>query len=97
LAIPTGVSRVVQAIHAAGHYSVCYVEAGAFQTGFPDDDDVATSDYGAGQGDMKMKGYPNEWWFDISGFKDYAAGEPSTITGAAANIAAGLQLQLVCP
>jgi hypothetical protein len=75
LAIPTGVSRVVQAIHAAGHYSVCYVEASAFQTGFPDDDDFATSDYGGRARRYEMKGYPNKWWFDISGFKDYAAGD----------------------
>jgi hypothetical protein len=34
--IPTGRSPVVQALHAAGKYSICYVEAGAQQPSFPD-------------------------------------------------------------
>jgi hypothetical protein len=88
--IPTGPSPVVEAIHAAGHYSICYVEAGAFQTGFPDDADYAPADYGNKAKQYRMQGYPNEWWLDISGFRNYVAGEPSTLTGAAVNIAAAL-------
>jgi len=90
LGIPTGLSPVVQAIHAAGHYSVCYVEAGAFQAGFPDDPDFAKKDYGHGAKRYEMSGYPNEWWFDLAGFKNYVAGEPSTLNPVAENIAAGL-------
>jgi hypothetical protein len=90
LGIPTGASPVVQAIHAAGHYSVCYVEAGAFQAGFPDDPDFAKKDYGYGAKGYEMSGYPNEWWFDITGFKNYVAGKPSTLNPVAVNIAAGL-------
>src|SRR5450631_2190714 len=44
--IPTGPSPVVRAIHAAGHYSICYVEVGAYQQGFPDNAHFARSDYG---------------------------------------------------
>lgn len=88
--IPTGPSRVVTAVHAAGHYSVCYVEAGAFQAGFPDDGDFAAVDYGAKAKRYEMRGYADEWWFDISGFRAYVSGEPSTLTGAAPNIAAAL-------
>ena len=90
LAIPTGASPVVQAIDAAGHYSICYVEAGAYQTGFPDDSDFAPADYGNRRRRYQMQGYPNEWWFNIAGFRNYVAGEPSTLTGAAVDIAAGL-------
>ena len=90
LGIPTGLSPVVRAIHAAGHYSVCYVEAGAFQAGFPDDADFAKKDYGYGAKRNEMSGYPNEWWFDLAGFKNYVAGEPSTLDPVAENIAAGL-------
>ncbi|MGD0808732.1 MAG: endo alpha-1,4 polygalactosaminidase [Acidimicrobiales bacterium] len=90
LGIPTGPSPVVKALHAAGHYSVCYVEAGAFQTGFPDDADFAKKDYGYGAKRYQMSGYPNEWWFDIAGFKNYVAGKASTLDQVAANIAGGL-------
>jgi Glycoside-hydrolase family GH114 len=90
LGIPTGPSKVVKAIHAAGHYGVCYVEAGAFQAGFPDDSDFAESDYGHRAKRYEMQGYSNEWWFDIAGFKNYVAGRPSRLAGAAVNIAAGL-------
>jgi hypothetical protein len=89
--IPTGPSPVVQAIHAAGHYSICYVEAGAYQEGFPDDSNFATADYGGtGDASTQMQGYPDEFWFDLTGFKNYVAGDASTLTGAAPNIAAGL-------
>jgi hypothetical protein len=57
LGIPTGPSPVVAAVHAAGHYSVCYVEAGAYQTGFPDDGDFARADYGYATRRHQMQGY----------------------------------------
>jgi hypothetical protein len=89
--IPTGPSPVVEAIHAAGHYSICYVEAGAYQVGFPDASDFATADYG-GVGDTatQMQGYANEYWFDLTGFANYVAGEPGTLTGSAVDIATQL-------
>jgi hypothetical protein len=90
LGTPSGESPVVEAIHAAGHYSVCYVEVGAFQTGFPDNSDYAKSDYGYGAKKYEVMGYPNERWFNIAGFKNYVAGDPATLRGAAVNIAAGL-------
>lgn len=90
LRIPTGRSPVVEALHAAGHYAVCYVEAGAYQTGFPDDRDFASADYGGRTRRHQMQGYANEWWFDIAGFRGYVAGRPGTLKGVARNIAAGL-------
>lgn len=86
--IPTGRSPVVRAIHAAGHYSICYVEVGAYQVGFPDDSRFATADYG-GVGDTatQMQGYSDEYWFDLRGFRNYVAGQRKTLTGAAVNIA----------
>ncbi len=90
LRIPTRTSPVVQAIHAAGHYSICYVEVGAFQTGYPDNSDFAPVDYGHRAKRHQMQGYANEWYFDIRGFKNYVAGKPSSLNGAARNIAAGL-------
>jgi hypothetical protein len=88
--IPTGRSPVVQALHAAGKYSICYVEAGAQQLGFPDRRDFAPADYGRYAKRYRMRGYPNEWWFDIRGFERYVDGRPGTLRGAAVNIAAGL-------
>jgi hypothetical protein len=89
--IPTGSSPVVRAIHAAGHYSICYVEAGAYQQGFPDNAHFARSDYG-GVGDKatQMQGYSNEYWFNLTGFRNYVPGHPATLRGAAVNIAAAL-------
>jgi len=89
--IPTGPSPVVAAIHAAGHYSICYVEAGAYQVGFPDDSNFQSADYG-GTGDSatEMQGYPEEYWFDLTGFANYTAGESGTLTGAAVDIATQL-------
>jgi Glycoside-hydrolase family GH114 len=94
LGIPTGSSPVVTALHSAGHYAICYVEAGAYQAGFPDDRDFAPADYGHGRRRYEMQGYSSEWWFDLRGFRDYRAGEPSTLTGVATNIAAGLDKRL---
>jgi hypothetical protein len=89
--IPTGQSPVVRAIHAAGHYSICYVEAGAYQVGFPDNSNFARTDYGAvGDTATQMQGYSDEYWFNLTGFRNYVAGKPNTLTGAAVNIAAGL-------
>jgi len=89
--IPTGRSPVVRAIHAAGHYSICYVEVGAYQEGFPDNAHFARSDYG-GVGDKatQMQGYSNEYWFDLTGFRNYVPGRHGTLKGAAVNIAQAL-------
>ena len=75
-----------------------YVEAGAFQTGFPDDSDFATSDYTNGSScTTQMQGYSNEWWFDLRGFAGWSSSDPGVFPSgsaadqaAAANIAAGL-------
>jgi hypothetical protein len=89
--IPTGPSPVVRAIHAAGHYSICYVEVGAYQQGFPDNGHFARSDYG-GLGDRatQMQGYSNEYWFNLTGFRHYVSGHRGTLRGAAVNIAQAL-------
>jgi hypothetical protein len=89
--VPTGPSPVVAGIHGAGHYSICYVEAGAYQVGFPDDQNFAVADYG-GVGDKasEMQGYPGEYWFNLTGFARYAAGQAGTLTGAAVDIASQL-------
>ena len=92
--IPIVASPVVQAIHAVGHYSICYVEAGAFQTGFPDDKNFASADYGGQTTAHQMQGWSGEWWFDTSGFANYVAGQPSTLTGAAVNIASGMDQRI---
>jgi hypothetical protein len=55
--IPTGPSPVVQSIHAAGHYSICYVEVGAYQLGFPDNANFAPADYGNQAHQYQMQGY----------------------------------------
>ncbi len=90
LGIPSGPSPVVQALHAVGHYSICYIDAGAFQLGWPDDSDYNRADYGFRAKRYQMVGYSNEWWLDIAGFRNYEAGEQSTLTGAAVDIAAVL-------
>lgn len=88
--IPTGPSPVVAALHASGKYSICYVDAGAYQTGFPDDRDFAPADYGDRARRYGMRGWPGEWWLNITGFRDYVPGRASTLTGSAVNIAAAL-------
>jgi hypothetical protein len=93
----------VQAIHAAGHYSICYVEAGAQQTGFPDAASFAAADYtnGSNLETTQMQGYANEHWFNLRGFKGWSASAPTTFpsdglstatedSAAAADIATGL-------
>ena len=92
--IPTGASPVVRALHASGKYSICYVEAGAFQTGFPDASNFAAADYGGKASRYRMKGYGNEWWFNLRGFRHYVRGRNSSLTGAAVNIAAGLNRRI---
>jgi hypothetical protein len=95
---PDGPSTIVSDLHAAGKYSICYVEAGAYQTGFPDDSHFASGDYTNPSGEStQMQGYANEHWFDLRGFAGWNSGSPSSFTGgsaadqtAAANIAAGL-------
>ena len=92
--IPTARSPVVNALHSAGKYSICYVEAGAYQTSFPDKSNFARADYGDKAPRYRMRGYPNEWWFDIAGFVHYVAGDNSTLTGVARDIAAGLDKRI---
>jgi Glycoside-hydrolase family GH114 len=92
--IPTGASPVVRALHVSGKYSICYLEAGAYQTGFPDASDFAAADYGHRAKRYRMQGYGNEWWFNIAGFRHYVAGRTSSLTGAAVNIAAGLNRRI---
>ena len=92
--IPTGGSPVVRALHASGKYSICYIEAGAYQTGFPDDSDFAATDYGNRAARYRMNGYPNEWWLNITGFHHYVAGRSSTLTGPAVNIASALNRRI---
>jgi hypothetical protein len=92
--IPTGGSPVVKALHASGKYSICYIEAGADQTGFPDASDFAPGDYGGKSPQYRMQGYGNEWWFNLTGFRHYVAGRNSSLTGAAVNIAAGLNRRI---
>jgi Glycoside-hydrolase family GH114 len=89
--VPTGPSPVVQALHAAGKYSICYIEAGVQQPE-PDSSNFAPADYtdGSNPETTEMQGWPGEYWYDIRGFANYVAGDPSTLTGAAVNIAAGL-------
>jgi hypothetical protein len=89
--VPTGPSPVVQALHAAGKYSICYVEVGAQQPE-PDSSNFTPADYtnGSNPQTTAMQGWPGEYWYDIRGFAGYVAGDPSTLTGAAVNIAAGL-------
>lgn len=89
--VPTGPSAVVQALHAAGKYTICYIEVGAQQTE-PDSSNFASADYtdGSNPQTTEMQGWPGEYWYDIRGFANYVAGDASTLTGAAVNIAAGL-------
>ena len=97
--IPTGHSPVVTALHGAGKYSICYVEAGAYQAGFPDDSDFAAGDYtnGSNSNTTAMRGWSGEWWFDLRGFAGWSTSNPTVFPGgsaadqaAAVNIAAGL-------
>jgi len=94
LGTPTRPSRVVRALHRAGHYSICYVEAGAYQTNFPDGADFAPSDYGHRAKRYQLGDFPDEWYFDIRGFRHYVAGRRLTLKGAARDIAAGLDKRL---
>jgi len=93
--VPTGPSPVVQALHAAGKYSICYIEAGAQQPE-PDSSNFAPADYTTGSNAQttEMQGWAGEYWYDIRGFANYVAGDPSTLTGAAVNIAAGLAARI---
>ena len=87
---PNGPSAVVSALHAAGKYSICYIEAGA-QQAEPDASHFAAADYGNSASRYQMQGYSGEYWFDTRGFAAYTYGDPnSVLTGAAADIAAGM-------
>ncbi len=77
--IPTGRSPVVAALHRSGKYSICYVEVGAYQSGFPDDANFAAADYGHAAHRYEMQGYPDEWWFNIAGFRHYVPGHRWTL------------------
>jgi hypothetical protein len=85
--IPTGRSPVVRALHAAGKYSICYIDAGAYEAGRPDGRDYAPADYGARARRYAMRGWPGEWWLNIAGFRRYLTGRHRTLRGAAINIA----------
>jgi hypothetical protein len=87
---PNGASTVVSQLHAANKYSICYVEAGA-QQAEPDSSHFAAADYGNDAQQYQMQGYAGEYWFDTRGFAAYKYGDAnSVLTGAAANIAAGM-------
>jgi hypothetical protein len=87
---PNGASTVVTQLHAANKYSICYVEAGA-QQAEPDASHFAAADYGNDAKQYQMQGYAGEYWFDTRGFAAYKYGDSnSVLTGAAANIAAGM-------
>ncbi len=88
--IPTGPSPIVSSLLDSGKYPICYVEAGAYQTGFPDSSDFAAADYGNEASKYAVPGWRGEWYFDIRGFANYVAGNNSTLTGAAPDIAQGL-------
>jgi Glycoside-hydrolase family GH114 len=89
-AVPTGPSPVVSALRAAGKYSICYVEAGAWQSSFPDRGDFSPADYGHRAQRYQLTGFGGEWWFDLRGFSEYVPGRPGTLRGAAPDIARGL-------
>jgi hypothetical protein len=89
-ASPTGGSPVVSALHEAGKYSICYVEAGAWQSSFPDRGDFAPADYGHRAKRYQLTGFGGEWWFNLHGFSGYVPGRPATLHGAAPDIARGL-------
>ena len=74
--VPTGASPVVQALHAAGKYSICYIEAGAQQAEFRTAQTSRPSDYtnGSDPQTTEMQGWPGEYWYDIRGFANYVAG-----------------------
>ena len=83
-------ARRCAALHRAGKYSICYVEAGAQQTSFPTAATSRPPTTATTASATGWRGYPNEWWFDLRGFAGYVAGRPRTLRGAAPNIAAGL-------
>jgi hypothetical protein len=92
--VPTGPSPVVRALHATGKYSICYVEAGAWQSSFPDRGAFAPADYGRKAARYRLVGFGGEWWFDLRGFAGYVDGRSTTLHGAAPDIAAGLARRL---
>ncbi len=98
-----GPSSIVTALHQANKYSICYVEVGAYQTGFPDASAFASADYtnGSNQNTTGMVAWSGEYWFDLKGFSGWSASSPSVFPGgssadetAAANIAAGIAARI---
>jgi hypothetical protein len=93
---PTQATVIIHDMHVANKYAICYVEAGAYQKGFPDDGNFAVADYGATGSypnqqfnrRYQMDGYPDEYYLNIAGFAGYTPG--ATLTGTAANIATAL-------
>ncbi len=93
---PTSATVIVHDMHVANKYAICYVEAGAYQKGFPDDGNFAPADYGATGSyptqrfnrRYQMAGYSDEYYLNIAGFAGYTPG--ATLTGTAANIATAL-------
>jgi hypothetical protein len=93
---PTSATVIVHDMHVANKFAICYVEAGAYQKGFPDDGNFAVTDYGATGSypnqhfnrRYQMDGYPDEYYLNIAGFAGYTPG--ATLTGTAANIATAL-------
>ncbi len=101
---PNAASAIVTSLHQANKYSICYIEAGAQQQGFPDFSHFAATDYtnedpaSKYDGDStQMQGYASENWFDTLGFAGWSSSNPTSFPGgdsydqaAAANIAAGI-------
>jgi hypothetical protein len=81
---PDGPSTLVADIHAHGAYSICYVEAGTYQTGFPDDALYNSADYGDKASKYAEKGWSGEWWLDIGGFTGWSPSDPSSFPGGSA-------------
>ena len=74
---PNGPSTIVSELHAADKYSICYLEAGAYQLSFPDDGNFSSIDYTDPGHPTVMQGYPNEEWMDTAGFSGWSAANPT--------------------
>lgn len=103
---PNGPSTIVSDLHAANKYSICYIEAGAFQQGFPDNGNFSSIDYTDPGNSTVMQGYPDERWMDTAGFSGWSASDPSVFpdtspsndpsndVAAAQNIAAAISQRI---
>ena len=81
---PSGPSTIVAQLHAAGKYSICYIEAGA-QQAEPDQSHFAAADYGSAAKKYAMQGWPGEYWYDTLGFAGWSASSPNAFPGGSAN------------